>query len=229
MVISQVPWRFKDICLVTVISLLIPIISVLFSFFVLKNNKTFWEYLFGSLISLLLIFVPIFWAKKYYRLGKESLGIRKGKWSGKSIILISVGIGFGYFLLESVVIGRKLVIDQALITNTVKILLSILSIGGFLRFILVPVSEEVYFRGFLYGYLRGRLGVKMGLFTQALIFSFFHLDFFSFSSISLLFQRFIGGLLSGILYEASDSLYPAIITHAIFNYLLALTVLTQVN
>lgn len=227
--ISRVPWTFKDICLVTAISLLIPFISLLFSFFVLKNNKTFWEYLLGSLISLLLIFVPIFWAKKYYRLGKESLGIRKGKWSIKSIILVSAGVALSYFLLESVVVGRKLILNQSVVTNMFKILLSILSIGGFLRFILVPVSEEVYCRGFLYAYIRGKLGVKMGLCTQALIFSFFHLDFFSFSSISLLFQRFIGGLLSGILYEVSDSLYPAIITHAVFNYLVVLTVLTQAN
>jgi len=226
--ISKTPWRFKDICLVTIISLLIPILSVPFSFFVLKN-KDLGEYLFVSLASVLFLFIPILWAKRYYRLGKESLGIRKGKWSVKSVILISVGIGLGYFLLESVVIGRKLIINQVLITNTLKILLSILSFGGFLRFILAPVSEEVYFRGFLYGYIRGRLGVKIGLCIQALIFSFFHLDFFSFSSISLLFQRILIGLLSGILYEVSDSLYPAMIYHAILIYLIAITVLSQVN
>ncbi len=226
--ISKTPWGFKDILLATIISLLIPVLSVAFSLFVLKN-KTVGEYLFVSLASLLSIFIPILLAKRYYKFGKESLGITKGRWSIKSIILISIGVALVYFLLESFVIGRKLIINQSLVTNTLKILLSILSISGFLRFILAPVSEEVYFRGFLYGYIRGKFGVKIGLCVQALIFSFIHLDFFSFSSISLLFQRFLGGLLAGILYEASDSLYPAMITHAIFNYLITLTVLSQIN
>ena len=226
--ISKTPWGFKDILLVTIISIFIPVLSVALSLFVLKN-KTIGEYLFVSLTSLLSIFIPVLLAKRYYKLGKESLGITKGKWSIKSIILISVGVALGYFLLESVVVGRKLIMNQSLVTNTLKILLSILSIGGFLRFVLVPVSEEVYCRGFLYGYIRRKLGVKIGLCVQALIFSFIHLDFFSFSSISLVFQRFLGGLLAGILYEASDSLYPAMITHATFNYLITLTVLSQIN
>jgi membrane protease YdiL (CAAX protease family) len=168
-------------------------------------------------------------AKKYYKLGKESLGIRKGKWSIKSMVLISVGMGLGYFLLESVVVGRKLILDQIFITNTLKILLSTFSIGGFLRFILIPVSEEVYFRGFLYSYIKGKLGVAPGLCIQAIIFSFFHLDFFSISSISLLFQRFFGGMLCGIFYEVSGSLYPSIIYHATVNYLIAITLINQIK
>ncbi len=225
---SRVAWRLKDIFLVTLICLLFPVLAYPLFNLIFRDERIV-QNLFVYSGSLLILIVPILWIKKYYNVGKEDLGIGEGRWSVKSIVLIGMGTGLGYFLLESVVVGRKLMINQFLISSILKTLLSTLSISGFLRFILVPISEEVYFRGFLYGYLKSKLGGKIGLCMQALIFSFFHLDFFLVSPISLLFQRFVAGLLSGILYEASGSLYPAIIYHCTIMYLIAITVITHLN
>ena len=222
-VVSGVRWRFRDLCVATTISLLVPVLSIPLFLFVLKNEKA-GQYFFLLSGYLLLMFIPMLLARKYHKPARESLGIRRGKWSTRSIMLIGIGVACGYFLLESIILARVLIVSRPFPAIS-KTLLSTLSISGFLRFILGPVSEEVYFRGFLYGYLRNKMGVKIGLLVQALVFSCFHLDFFSVSSIALFPRRFLGGILSGILYEASGTLYPAIIYHVMMNYLITFTLM----
>lgn len=91
-----------------------------------------------------------------------------------------------------------------------------LSLGNFLLVLLlagllVPLAEELAFRGLLQGWLRERYGPTAGIFLSALIFAAVH-------GIPLLLPAlFLVGLLLGWLYERSGSLWPAVAMHGAFN------------
>jgi membrane protease YdiL (CAAX protease family) len=216
----QVPWKFKDVLIIFLIScfsiLLLMILSGLFfkiTGLVLGNFLYFYGFTF--------LFVPIIRIKRAYNAKVQTLGIRKGRWPISYIVAIGIGAGVGYHFVTYAISGPQLKIDQFVIQNFYSIILSKLTFTGVYLVFLAPISEEIFHRGFLYGYLRGRLGVLFGLLTQALIFSLFHLDLeaaFS-GQIPLIIHKFCLGLVLGALYEISGSLYPSLVCHAVFNFL----------
>lgn len=93
-----------------------------------------------------------------------------------------------------------------------------LAMAIFVVAILAPVSEELFFRGFVYSALRNKLGVTKAVMLSAAIFSFFHL-------IPLLFiPLMVIGVALALLYEYKKSLVTPIIMHA-FNNLTAVFIL----
>lgn len=77
--------------------------------------------------------------------------------------------------------------------------------------ILVPVSEEILFRGMAYIALRGRFGINAGIMLSALLFSVLHQMAFYFVPI------FLMGLALAYVYERTQSLLPSIFAHALIN------------
>ena len=77
--------------------------------------------------------------------------------------------------------------------------------------IIVPIAEEVFFRGVLYTWLRNRWGPMVGVIVSSLVFGAFHL-----SPVWIAFAFFLGIILA-LLYEFSGSLWPAIGFHALNN------------
>ena len=71
-----------------------------------------------------------------------------------------------------------------------------------------PVTEEVFFRGFLMAGLVRRWGISGATVGSALIFSLFHLH------PGVLLPIFFTGLLLAVLYRTTGSLWPPIIAHA---------------
>jgi len=76
---------------------------------------------------------------------------------------------------------------------------------------LAPLSEEVFFRGFLFRAVHGRMGLAAGLILSALAFSLFHLN------VGVILPFFLIGLIFAWAYHASGSLWTPIAAHAIFN------------
>lgn len=83
--------------------------------------------------------------------------------------------------------------------------------------LLVPLVEELAFRGLLQGWIRERLGPAPAIVLSALIFALMH-------GIPMLIPALmlVGGLLAW-LYERSGSLWPAIAMHASFNVIMTTT------
>ena len=73
---------------------------------------------------------------------------------------------------------------------------------------ITPLSEEIFFRGFIFGGLLPRLGPWRAMAASALVFSAFHL------SIGVLIPIFITGFLFAWLYWRTGSLWAAIGAHA---------------
>jgi hypothetical protein len=223
----QVPWKFRDVLIVFLISFFFIIFSIPLSglFFEISGlflgdalgQRIFLQYICGFV----LLFVPIIWVKKLYKAKLDMLGIRKGRWPISYIILVGIGLGVGCYFATSAIFGLRLKINEFLIQNFYSIILSKFTFWGFFMFVLTPVGEEISDRGFLYGYLRSRVGVLFGLLIQSLIFSLFHLELEATISgqIPLIIHKFCLGLLFGTLYEMSGSLYPSLICHGILNFL----------
>ena len=87
--------------------------------------------------------------------------------------------------------------------------------GGFLVVVLAPVAEELFFRGFFYGSLRGQLGAPGAAVASSVVFALVH--FTSAQTLSLLPLLGVLGLLFCFLYERTGSLYPCIALHALNN------------
>lgn len=84
--------------------------------------------------------------------------------------------------------------------------------------LLAPVSEELYFRGFLYPALRSRMGVFKGILVTSLIFGGLHFDWFRMIPLSF------GGIWLNWLYEKSGSLYCSIIAHGVWNGIMTILI-----
>ncbi len=76
-----------------------------------------------------------------------------------------------------------------------------------------PLTEELFFRGFIFAGLCPFLGVRWAVVASAVVFSLFHL------SAGVLIPVFITGLLLAWLYQKTGTLWPSIVAHAAQNAL----------
>jgi len=96
--------------------------------------------------------------------------------------------------------------------------------AGLLIIVAAPLSEEIFFRGFLFGGFRKRLSFPLAALISAVIFGLFH--YTGASSITVVPQlAFLGFALCAV-YEETGSIYPTIALHML-NNTLAFIVLTS--
>jgi len=77
--------------------------------------------------------------------------------------------------------------------------------------LIAPAAEETFFRGFLYGWLRGRVPPWSAVALSALVFGLAHLQ------PVVLIPLFLLGCMLAVVYERSGSLLPGIALHGLFN------------
>jgi uncharacterized protein len=77
--------------------------------------------------------------------------------------------------------------------------------------LIAPAAEETFFRGFLYGWLRGRLPPWSAVAASGLVFAVAHLQ------PVVLIPLLLLGCTLAVVYERSGSLLPGIVIHGLFN------------
>ncbi len=77
--------------------------------------------------------------------------------------------------------------------------------------VVVPIGEEIFFRGLTYGALRRRLGRHTAVIASAVFFAAAHVQLVEFLPILIL------GLILAYLYEYTGSLVPGMMAHAVNN------------
>lgn len=87
------------------------------------------------------------------------------------------------------------------------ILIGIVSAG-----IVSPVYEEIFYRGFIYRWLRTRVSMRWAIVSSSLIFTFAH-----FPTMNAMPVNFISGVVLAWTYERTGSVVPGIIVHGVFN------------
>ena len=198
------------------------ILSLIFINLSEKNNNNIYFYKFSleiicsSLLTILFLLPAINLSIIKYKKNFYSLGFQKTK-----IKYFSMGIY--YWIACLIIVGlwgwmlEILKLDFLLPPNTAKEVLNLAFENIFITIILVsmivPICEEVFFRGFLINGLERKFNLKISLLISSGIFSIFHIH------IGSLFPTFILGICLGLFYIKSKSIYPSIFIHSIHNFL----------
>ncbi len=83
--------------------------------------------------------------------------------------------------------------------------------------LLIPMAEELFFRGLLYTWFRRRFSIWFSVLASALLFSLGHAD-----SVAVVATSFVIGIVNALAYELTDSLWLPFALHALNNSLAVL-------
>jgi membrane protease YdiL (CAAX protease family) len=91
--------------------------------------------------------------------------------------------------------------------------------------VVVPLAEETFFRGFVYGWMRRHLNVPAAAVLSGCFFAAAHVGWGTSTEEILFLPLALLGVLLALLYEYSGSLLPGAIVHGIFNLVETLQIL----
>lgn len=185
----------------------------------LGSLKGFYNYILIGFGEGLLIFGVIILFFKLIRtplsdLGLINFGLRSALYGigGGLFLFISVGV-LGNLLTEYLGIpdpqSFALVVGGA---DSLWQLGVLLILGG----VIVPLKEELVYRGLIFPPLRKAYGSWSGIMFTALFFGVMHFDFIRFLPL------FLGGVVLTWLYEKTKSLWSSIIAHGVWNILMTM-------
>ena len=216
---SQSPWSWKEmLLLLTLVLVLIPFfIEFLLAqaFTDILQNDLYSGTLIGFIMSIIFTLGVFLIAIKPKNLKWKEVGFQcfsKSYWSsiiGWIIILIVGCILLAYIVDWLFEIGTNNSKTESLATrlSTINIIIAFISAA-----IVSPIYEEIFYRGFLYRFFRSKYGLLAGMVISAFIFMIVHIP--TFNSLP---YTFLSGLIFAWTYEKTQSIYPAMIIHGIFN------------
>ncbi len=220
---DRTPWGYADMAMAiavvvgSVIVVLIPaviIIGVIAGGALDDDDDVLGIGLTFALEGFLLVAAALFSVRKY-RLSWSSLGLRLPKRGGYWFPLPLFFAALVVFLLYVLIVtalgvdAEGNVPEDAFDSTAGIVLLGVLSLA------LAPFMEEVFFRGFLFGGLRGRWGLLGAAFASGLLFALPH--YAGVDSLSLLPAIGIIGMVFAWGYYYTGSLFAPIIAHFMFN------------
>ncbi|MDF2883250.1 MAG: caax amino protease family protein [Clostridiaceae bacterium] len=195
------------------------VIGVISSIFIIARyginsaQKIYNENIF--LITLIAAIASILIYSAFLRKGGENLIQRCvfKKISFKSTVLILLcGIGFSALTLEFIQIVSGKFQSYRNVSNTIMMGTNSI-IGIACVILLLPMFEEILFRGLIFNELRRRLNVTVSIIIQAIIFGAFH------GNIVQGLYAFMLGLALAAVYVWTKSLWSNIIFHVSFNFM----------
>jgi membrane protease YdiL (CAAX protease family) len=188
-------------------------------FMLVRSEAT--QLLLGAVtFGIALVAVPVLSVRFLHHQSVAALGLRSRRLSRD--LLAGAGSGLALFLVTVIVVAPALYALLTLVSGervnppSQPILPADpnngqIAMGAFAAIIAAPIAEEVFFRGFLFGGLRGRLRFPYAAIVSAVVFGVFHV-------IPLLIPLmiFVGFGLAYI-YERRGSLFASIAAHSTFN------------
>src|SRR3954447_16281555 len=151
------------------------------------------------------------WAK---RLSPASFGLRPvalGRAVGWALAAFAV-----FWILTAVYVSLVGQPDQQELTRDLRdesSLAALIGYGILLAFV-APLAEEFFFRGFVYGVVREKIGIAGGALATGLLFGLVHVAGSPIETVGVLI---ILGVLLCLLYQQTGSLLPCVAVHSINN------------
>ena len=151
-----------------------------------------------------------------------ALGIRR---SLRPAVAVSI-LAYLVYVAIALVIAALLNPEQEDVTRELGVDEGTLGViaAGFLIVVAAPLSEEIFFRGFLFAGIRRSSGFILGAVVSSGIWGLFH--YTGPDSWPVILQLATFGIVLAWLYERTGSIWPPIAVHA-FNNAVAFTVLTS--
>ena len=178
-----------------------------------------------ALFGLCLLGVPVAiasqWKAAQLRVAWERLGLRRFALSGLGWMLLAL---FVYYLFAGLFSSLVLEPQQEDISNELGVgdeslfiaVTAVVLIAG-----LAPISEELFFRGFVFSGLRSRMSLWPAAVISGLVFGLVHAP----TGITTVVPLAVLGAVLAWLYDRTGSLWPPVIAHA-FNNALALAIIS---
>ena len=146
-----------------------------------------------------------FWDERYR--AEEAVPERGGWWLPLALLGGALVVIWTYFAVIAALGAEPSgnIPDEAFDSVPLTVLVGVLSLA------LAPVMEETFFRGFLFGGLRGRWGVFFAALSTGFLFALAHVDplvFIPFTAVGMIFAW-------GYVY--SGSILASMIAHLLFN------------
>lgn len=217
---SLIQWQLHDVIRITAAIIILFLGSmIILRFFLtpdnLENPSIFVSILLGILEGVFLVGSVYFLGLRHRSLPWTSIGLRMPDKSwiiqGFAIGIIAIPVSALIALAIQLALGKPLVNPQ----------LPFLAPDGFSWFgaismfllagIAAPFAEELYFRGVLYQWMGQKWGAWAGILGSSLIFGAVH------GEVSVAGAAFVLGIILAWVYERSNSLWIAILVHAINN------------
>jgi len=223
---NKIPWVVWDVACLFVfyflVQLLVGFVLFLFSkssLFTQESLRYFSLFWATMGVNVVVLMVMLTYLSKKYRIEWHHFGFKKER------ILKNGGLGalsyvaflpiFFLLLLVSVVVCSIFGIEPQ--PHVIVRVFQEEKSPFFLLYLILfasllgPIFEEILFRGFLYPAAKKRWGMRKALLGTALFFALIHLNAFQFIPVFGL------GILLTLLYEATGSLIPSIVMHALNN------------
>lgn len=207
-------WPFALVCGLFLLNLLIQTVLVLI--FYPYADSILLNFLLTILQAALTTLPLIFIIKNYFRRPLSALGfVRAPFWRVVGIGLLSGLVIWVLMLIVSFL--SALVFGPPQETQTVvEWLVGADSFGGkfmmvFMIVVLAPLSEEIFYRGFLFAYMRKYLGPVWGIIIAGFIFGLIHFE------LAHLLPLALTGMALCWLYDRFSNIWINILAHAAFN------------
>ncbi len=219
---QRTPWGFADVVMALGLPtglLALGLITYIFSGSsdqVLTPSELTVTFVLGMAIEVTILLLAWNFSVRKYHASWADLGLRKpirGGWLFPlGLVCLAFAVAYSYAILLQV-LGVAVEGDipkEAFDSTLPLILLALLSVG------FAPLVEEIFFRGFVFGGLRGRWGTLGAAAGSGVIFGVFHAanpgGFLAVvPPVAVIGAIFAGG------YAYSGSLFPTIVAHFLFN------------
>ena len=143
--------------------------------------------------------------------------------TGRRVMWVGLAAGLaGYTIIGlidgamALVLGRELVDTSRLFVEGVDPTWITAGISFLATVAVLPILEELLFRGVLLGWLQERIPAVLALVVSALAFSAYHWNADYIASLTAL------GLIFGWVYQRTRSIWPAVIAHGTYNLMIDL-------
>jgi membrane protease YdiL (CAAX protease family) len=141
-----------------------------------------------------------------WRAALRHLGMRRFERSAWLYMAASVGVYLVFAAVYVALIGEPDQEDIAEAFGSVPFQILLVAIAA-------PVSEEIFFRGMVFGGMRQRMPMLLAALVSAVIFGLLH----AFSGISAVPPLIAFGFILALLYEKTGSIVPGILLHILNN------------
>lgn len=220
---AAVPWSTRDVWLGVIAAVVIVVASFVLLFALqglsVEIDLDLWVALIPTLFELLLL-IPVWWfTVRKYRAPLRALGFANFR---PSVLGVGAGLLFAVYMFNAVYaylldgFGLRVQTD---LTPVVQELSTVWPLF-FATVVVAPVTEEVFFRGFVFAGLRARYDWRWAALISSVLFAAAHLQ------LTFFIPAFLLGFLFAFLYQKSNSIWPGLILHAVVNGLaMSLTLL----
>ncbi|MFW5962042.1 MAG: CPBP family intramembrane glutamic endopeptidase [bacterium] len=211
-------WNIRKMLKISLYILFLTLCWLLYKFIIITNLKNEWLDIatlifFGIIILVITVILSIIKEDSL----KEALGFKKVK-------LTTIVNWLASFLTVAFLIVPAIIMIFRLKGSNYATEIYASSFNVFLTLlktaILVPILEELIFRGLLY-YLLEKVHVVMYILVSSAIWSVLHVQY----DLFIILTIFVYGIIWGVARVNSKSIYPPIIMHSVYNLIISLFVM----